>query len=67
MKKEPSPLKLRLMTLLQKALDEHDAEARAELNAILLSDADARRVMATTLVNEQALINHLEMRASSPS
>lgn len=55
----PSQLDLRLITLLQKARDEHDPQARAELNALLLADAEARQVMAVTLVNEQALISHL--------
>lgn len=52
---EPPPLELRLLTLLQKVRDEHDTDARAELNALLRTDADARKTMA----NDQALISHL--------
>jgi hypothetical protein len=54
-----SPLDLRLTTLLQKVRDEQDDQARSELNALLLTDAAARRAMAVALVNEQVLISHL--------
>ena len=59
MNNESSPLELRLLNLLQRIRDERDADARAELNTLLRTDADARRMMAATLVNEQALIHHL--------
>jgi hypothetical protein len=54
-----SPLDLRLTTLLQKVRDEQDDQARSELNALLLTDAAARRAMAVALVNEQAIISEL--------
>ena len=54
-----SPSELRLLTLLHKVRDEQDAQARSELNALLITDAAARREMASALVNEQALISTL--------
>ena len=59
MNNDPSLLELRLLTLLQKVRDERDAEARAELNALLRTDSDARKTLAASLVNEQAIISHL--------
>ncbi|CAN5877300.1 hypothetical protein BH11VER1_BH11VER1_20260 [soil metagenome] len=59
MNNEHSPLELRLIDLLQRVRDERDEEARAELNTLLRNDPDARKAMATSLVNEQALIHHL--------
>jgi len=59
MNNQPSPMELRLLTLLQKVRDERDDEARTELNDLLRTDSDARKTMAASLVNEQAIISHL--------
>jgi hypothetical protein len=59
MNNEPSPMEMRLLTLLQKVRDERDAEAHMELNGLLRADSDARKTMAASLVNEQAIISHL--------
>lgn len=59
MNNEPLPMELRLLTLLQKVRDERDDEARTELNDLLRTDSDARKTMAVSLVNEQAIISHL--------
>jgi hypothetical protein len=59
MNNEPSQMELRLLTLLQKVRDERDAESRTELNDLLRVDSDARKTMAASLVNEQAIISHL--------
>lgn len=59
MNKQLLSMELRLLTLLQKVRDERDTEARTELNGLLRTDSDARKTMAASLVNEQAIISHL--------
>jgi hypothetical protein len=59
MNNEPSPMELRLLTLLQKVRDERDTESRTELNDLMRVDPEARKTMAASLVNEQAIISHL--------
>ncbi|MEO0448325.1 MAG: FecR domain-containing protein, partial [Verrucomicrobiota bacterium] len=49
----------RLLQLLLQARDEGDESARKELNHLLRSDPEARRMMARFLTEEQALIGHL--------
>ncbi|MDF1752125.1 MAG: hypothetical protein P1U89_05030 [Verrucomicrobiales bacterium] len=55
----PLSMDEQLLTLLHKAREEDDAEARLELNSLLRNDPEARRIMAMLLVDEQAIINHL--------
>lgn len=59
MKDDLPSLELRLMTLLHHAREDHDEEARRELNAILREDAEARRLMQRLLVDEHAIISEL--------
>ena len=49
----------RLLNLLQRARDDGDEAARAELNELLRKHPEARAIMSRTLVDEQALIGHL--------
>ena len=49
----------RLLNLLQKVRDDGDEAARTELNGLLRKHPEARAVMASTLVDEQALVSHL--------
>ncbi len=49
----------RLLKLLQKVRDEGDDDARTELNELLRKDPEARKIMAKTLVDEQALVSCL--------
>ena len=57
----PSDRKLeqRLLHLLLAARDMHDFSARAELNALLRENADARSTMSRLMVDEPALISRL--------
>lgn len=48
-----------LLNLLQKIRDDDDEAARTELNELLRKHPEARRIMARTLVDEQALLSHL--------
>jgi hypothetical protein len=48
-----------LLTLLQQVREDGDDAARAELNELLRSDAEARRIMADELVDEQAMFSLL--------
>ena len=48
-----------LLTLLQKVRDDGDEAARTQLNELLRHDPEARAIMATMLVDEQALVSHL--------
>ena len=59
MKDEMISLETRMLTLLHRAREERDAAARAELNALLRSNAGARRLMARLLADEQAIVNCL--------
>ena len=52
-------LEQRLLHLLQAVRDTHDTSARAELNALLRENADARSTMARLMVDEQSLISRL--------
>jgi hypothetical protein len=49
----------RLLNLLQKVRDDGDEAARTELNELLRNHPEARTIMASTLVDEQALMSHL--------
>ena len=49
----------RLLSLLQRVRDDGDEAARIELNELLRKRPEARTIMARTLVDEQALVNHL--------
>lgn len=59
MNEAPISLEIRLLTLLHRAREEHDAAARAELNALLREDAQARAMLPRLLVDEQALVSEL--------
>lgn len=48
-----------LLTLLQSVRYDGDEAARTELNELLRDDPEARAMMATMLVDEQALVSHL--------
>lgn len=52
-------LEHRLLHLLQAVRDTQDTSARAELNALLRENGEARSTMARLMVDEQALINRL--------
>lgn len=52
-------LEERLLLLLTDARDAGDAAAREELNSLLRTDPQARRVLAALLVDEQALVDGL--------
>lgn len=59
MNDDTTALEARLLTLLHRARDERDAAARAELNTLLRSEAEARRRLPRLLVDEQAMVNCL--------
>ena len=48
-----------LLGLLQRVRGDGDEAARTELNELLRKHPEARAIMATTLVDEQALVSHL--------
>lgn len=48
-----------LLNLLQKVREHNDADARTELNEMLRKHSEARTVMASVLVDEQAIVSHL--------
>jgi len=49
----------KLLNLLQSFRDDGDDATRTELNELLRQSAEARQIMARTLVNEQAMVSHL--------
>jgi len=59
MNNDLTSLEMRLLTLLHRAREERDEAARAELNTLLREEAEARKIMARLLVDEQALVSRL--------
>ena len=59
MNNNSTSLEMRLLSLLHRVREERDEAARADLNALLREEAEARKIMPRLLVDEQALVSQL--------